>query len=906
MASTDEIDSERLSSIDLIDDWPERPPSTTLDRTQWNALQQILTKKLAIIQGPPGTGKTYVSKVALQIMSLNRKEGDPPIIIAAQTNHALDQLLKHVSDFDPNYIRLGGRSTSLEVKKQALFEVTQRERLPPIPGSFYGPAKKRLEVECTKYGELLSIFNETHEPISCDTLFKLGIINAAQKKSLIDAAANLVTADEDVRNPMLYWLNKVLLPYEVDYGDDTFGFEDVEDDLEFEQLREIEAEHGLADEEDIEMLKGPWIAVHDNTTIAQPSDIDLEKAKRMLSTKQDLWTIPEYLRAPTYLIMKQKAKALTLVKFRELAQEYDRIVQQLKIGKWERDAVYLKRANIIGMTTTGLSKYRPLISSLKPRIVLIEEAAEVLEGPVTAACMESVEHLILVGDHQQLQGHCAVSELEDDPYYLNISMFERLVNLNVPFRTLLRQRRMNPEIRALVSSLYPGLEDHEDVLNRQMLPVWGTGSVRSFFFNHDAAEQKDESLSTYNEAEAQMVAKFYRHLLRHGVPAAAITILTFYNGQRKRILRELKNDFETNLSYNLVKTVDSYQGEENEIILLSLVRSNEDHNIGFLEVDNRVCVALSRARHGLYLFGNGSLLAERSELWAKVANLMSSSQPPRYGDMLPLTCVKHNRTIQVQYAGDFDEYEGGCQSHCGEQRECGHVCTRKCHPQPHALLDCLSNCGIRLLCGHMCSHKCGQSCYCDCADFDEFAQWNVGSAARQIASIDRTETKSGSFSYSGTVDDGVGQVETASGPTSGLPSRALARGGAAFRPQLMPFQYKIRDLIEERPGATSRVDTAERKASQSSWSSFANGGVQEEDNRRAAVQAATNGFANMDLLDITPHDASGSVESSISQAIGDSRSRYTQYYQPGIPGRPDPLNLSSRTIETNEMPSLLD
>ena len=45
-----------------------------------------------------------------------------------------------------------------------------------------------------------------------------------------------------------------------------------------------------------------------------------------------------------------------------------------------------------------------------------------------------------------------------------------------------------------------------------------------------------------------------------------------------------------------VTAVDNYQGEENDIILLSLVRSNEDNQIGFLKTDNRVCVAISRAK----------------------------------------------------------------------------------------------------------------------------------------------------------------------------------------------------------------------------------------------------------------------------------------------------------------------
>lgn len=62
-----------------------------------------------------------------------------------------------------------------------------------------------------------------------------------------------------------------------------------------------------------------------------------------------------------------------------------------------------------------------------------------------------------------------------------------------------------------------------------------------------------------------------------------------------------------------VCNVDDYQGEENEIILLSLVRSNKNDSIGFLKTTNRICVALSRARLGLYIFGNASCLRNAAD-----------------------------------------------------------------------------------------------------------------------------------------------------------------------------------------------------------------------------------------------------------------------------------------------------
>lgn len=70
---------------------------------------------------------------------------------------------------------------------------------------------------------------------------------------------------------------------------------------------------------------------------------------------------------------------------------------------------------------------------------------------------------------------------------------------------------------------------------------------------------------------------------------------------------------------------DNYQGEENDVILLSLVRSNKEKNIGFLKTQNRICVALSRARCGLFVIGNISLLAEVDEMWKQIFQSLSET-----------------------------------------------------------------------------------------------------------------------------------------------------------------------------------------------------------------------------------------------------------------------------------------
>ncbi|KIW27697.1 hypothetical protein, variant [Cladophialophora immunda] len=717
------------SKVDVTKDWPS-PPADSLDDTQWEALQEIFTKRLAIVQGPPGTGKTYVSRIALEILHANRSTAsDPPIVVAAQTNHALDQLLQHISVFEPNYIRLGGRSTNPEVQKRALFAVRKSERLKPMPGGLLGKTNSLLNKQIITMTEILEPFAMSGpDPWSTDqvsgpkVLEKLGAISAQQAQSLEDGASQWVSTTTAVEGPMQLWLDKALVPFVVNYTQEKYGFEEVEDnDLEFEQLRENEDSTGVNDEEDIELLKGPWKELHDRFMVQAPSPADLTRAAKLLDTVSDLWKIPSSWRGPVYHVIQSRAKDAIAAKFREAAVVYGQLVKDNLVGKWEQDVIHLQRASIIGMTTTGLSKYRTLVSAVKPKIILIEEAAEVLEAPIAVACVESLEHLILVGDHQQLQGHCSVKDLEGEPFYLNVSLFERLVRNNMSFKMLLHQRRMMPEFRRLISVLYPHLRDHPSVVNRAV-KSWGMGKITSFFFDHDWWEAKDESLSTYNPEEAKFIAGFYRYLYKNGIGPSQITVLTFYNGQRKRILVELKAFPELrSVSRINVKTVDSYQGEENDIVILSLARNNEEGKIGFLSNVNRTCVALSRAKYGFYLFGNARILMNGSDLWNTVLTMLEAN-PKRRGDVLPIQCKRHGRTTLMKYPVDWENNEGGCMQPCETILRCGHHCPHLCHQDSHDDVQCTHDCYKTLRCGHECSGLCSQICFCTCEAFTKFNQ----------------------------------------------------------------------------------------------------------------------------------------------------------------------------------------
>jgi helicase required for RNAi-mediated heterochromatin assembly 1 len=680
-------DSDSFRHVNILKQWPDSQ-SHGLDKSQSQALHRILTNRLAIVQGPPGTGKTYVSVVALKILLANMKQGDPPIIVTCQTNHALDQLLRHAAEFETDFIRLGGRSKDRgKIKERTLYEVRmQTNQKNAVSKSRAMAAIRNLT---KKMQMLLAPLEAKDSLLDHKVLQDLGLLTEKQADSIyMDALCTMGISADTAGVQMEQWIGKNLMPCSHPKQPDEIGdgaYE--EEDFEVEQLQELEAEAVAQDDDDIEALPGPRTLLNDNVTgITTMPDDDI----RQLLETDDLYTIPAKLRGAVYNYFLRQAKRIICAKFRQAARDYYRVVHERKIGQWEQDLTILSGQRLIGMTTTGLSKYRGLIAALQPKIVVVEEAAETLEAPVTAACLPSLEHLILVGDHQQLRPHCQVREFEDEPIHFNLSLFERMVANSLDMDCLTRQRRMIPEIRRLLEPIYgTTLKDHPSVTDASNRPpVEGMGGCNSFFFTHEWLESCDANKSAINDREASMVAGFFDYLVLNGVSPSKITVLTFYNGQRKMLSKKLALHPNLRAAPLKVVTVDSYQGEENDIVLLSLVRSNNKHKIGFLNVDNRVCVALSRARRGFYIFGNGEMLACESATWGDVVEIMygkkSSANNPNkrrnVGYHLPLQCSNHGRKVWIEDPDDWDLINGGCDQKCGCALPCGHKCTLRCHP----------------------------------------------------------------------------------------------------------------------------------------------------------------------------------------------------------------------------------
>jgi len=220
------------------------------------------------------------------------------------------------------------------------------------------------------------------------------------------------------------------------------------------------------------------------------------------------------------------------------------------------DARRLAQAHVIGATTTGLAANSVRLQRLGAKVLLCEEAGEVLEAHLITSLLPSIEHAILIGDHEQLRPHISKHELsvesgKQEKHGLDVSLFERLVKgdfggAKMPFAKLSTQRRMHPSIASLVrGTLYPELQD--DRRTYEYPEVVGVRR-RMFWLDHQNCENSGGSMQTSksNEYEAQMVLSLVRYLSQQGIYSGRddIAVLTPYLGQREKLCEILENEFD--------------------------------------------------------------------------------------------------------------------------------------------------------------------------------------------------------------------------------------------------------------------------------------------------------------------------------------------------------------------------
>ena len=288
-------------------------------------------------------------------------------------------------------------------------------------------------------------------------------------------------------------------------------------------------------------------------------------------------------------------------------------------------------ARVIACTLVGAANR--LLDGQKFGTLFIDEAAQALE----AACwipMRRVCRVILAGDHCQLPP--TVKSIAALKAGLGKTLMERLVETHPEAVTLLKiQYRMNDDIMRFSSNyFYDGqVESAPTVKYRGILDLdipieWIDTSAYEFkeeFVGESFGRiNKDEAELTLNTLQQYFERIGKQRLLDERIDVGIISPYRAQVQYLRRLLtkREFFKPFRRQISVN---TVDGFQGQERDIIVLSMVRSNDDGQIGFLRDLRRMNVAITRARMKVIILGDAPTLTHHPfyrQLWKYIHQLM--------------------------------------------------------------------------------------------------------------------------------------------------------------------------------------------------------------------------------------------------------------------------------------------
>ena len=307
--------------------------------------------------------------------------------------------------------------------------------------------------------------------------------------------------------------------------------------------------------------------------------------------------------------------------------------------KRQRSAVdrCLEQSQVVACTLSGAASFQ--VAKLPAfDVVVIDEAAQSTEPACWSALLRG-NRCVLGGDHLQLPPTIISDKAAKRG--LAVTLFERLHELHGSDigQMLLTQYRMNELIMAWSSEeMYDGkLLAAKEVAGATLndLPVLMFIDTAGC----DMEEQKeDDGESLRNPGEAEVVMKYVGQLVSSGVPLTSIGVITPYSAQ-VNLLRSLRSDEEDRWGFGAasrdleVSTVDGFQGREKEVVIISMVRSGPDRQVGFLSESRRMNVAITRAKKHVVLVGDSETISNDKFLGRLVAYFDEHAEYDSAGQM---------------------------------------------------------------------------------------------------------------------------------------------------------------------------------------------------------------------------------------------------------------------------------
>ncbi|XP_042028915.1 uncharacterized protein LOC121775899 [Salvia splendens] len=297
-------------------------------------------------------------------------------------------------------------------------------------------------------------------------------------------------------------------------------------------------------------------------------------------------------------------------------------------GKSSTEEFCFQKASLVFCTISSAFKLHSV--DMEPfQLLVIDEAAQVKECETTIAFqIKDVRHAILVGDEIQLPATVS-SKLSEEAGF-GRSLFERLSSMGHPKHLLNVQYRMHPSISWFPNAnfyqhqILDGPNVQSKSYERSYLPGKMFGPYSFINVRGGREELDDVGVSKRNMVEVAVVVKLVQKLLKawnSSKENLSIGLVSPYAAQVAAIQDKLRSRYDNLERITVkVKSIDGFQGGEEDIIIISTVRSHRGGSIGFLCSPKRTNVALTRARHCLWILGNERTLCKSDSVWEQIVS----------------------------------------------------------------------------------------------------------------------------------------------------------------------------------------------------------------------------------------------------------------------------------------------
>ncbi|XP_058859011.1 protein ZGRF1-like isoform X3 [Acipenser ruthenus] len=286
-------------------------------------------------------------------------------------------------------------------------------------------------------------------------------------------------------------------------------------------------------------------------------------------------------------------------------------IEQHKLG---RNKGLLKEVQVVGATCAACTF--PCMNNLTFPVVLLDECSQITEpASLQPIARFGCEKLVLVGDPKQLPPTIQGSEGAHEAG-MEQTLFDRLCLMGYKPVLLRTQYRCHPAISAIANKLFydgaliDGITDSDRSPLLDWLPT-------VCFYSVKGTEQIQNDGSFHNIEEAVFTLKLIQSLIASGIEGSMIGVITLYKSQMYKLSNLLHSDTycdHSEVKHVQVSTVDAFQGAEKEIIVLSCVRTKQ---VGFIDSEKRMNVALTRGKRHLLIVGNLHCL-RKNKLWERV------------------------------------------------------------------------------------------------------------------------------------------------------------------------------------------------------------------------------------------------------------------------------------------------